>query len=579
MSEKKTQFDIIRNVVHEAKSYQKFEDIEKLVEVGTSLVNIPVQPLYMAIHTTSADQVANILPKLSSTQRQVMLDLDLWKRDVVNVDDFEFWIEAYTKCKDDQIVQGFVNTEDFLLYLRSRVNIWTFDVEDPEYPDHDYYFLTDDSLLLIEYSDSFRYPNELKYLIRQLYATLGVENAYSKLFKMINDNFSLLQEDAYQLKKERLRDFGMVDYFEATQLLFPFASGGQLKGFIKKKTKATGGLASHNLNQTLHAQALVSFDKSMQSISDELMKVKSQKRLAFLQFSFVRLINSSMAINDAFKASTTEQTRIGQYSRAMLELGLQFVKIVKDVDNNIDESYLEYFDFMDLYKIGNTLIEINKKQIKKALSKTPFDSNDLEFFLGSWWCSFLENTFMNPPKVKNFGVGRHPQTIQDLKTYDFWNKESQTFIQMLPLMSSYFQTLTQMKGDSKLQDDFYLNYEVENIDFESILISSFINFTQQNSPSADVNKLGLTLGEFKRFVDEFFVIKGEEYLFRELSDPILEETLSAFKTLLNLEHIESFDRYLHGIISEHLSGYEFNSLAPEDYQHVGGPILLSRIEN
>ena len=432
---KNTQFDIIRNIVHEAKSYQKFEDIEKLVEIGSSLVNIPVQPLYMAIHTTGADQVANILPKLSATQRQVMLDLDLWEKDVVNVDDFEFWIEAYSKCKDEDIVQDFVDSEDFLLYLRSRVNIWTFDAEDPEYPDHDYYFLTDDNLLLVEYSESFRYPNELKFLVRHLYSALGVENAYTKLFKMINDNFSLLQEDAYQFKKERLRDYGIVDYYEASQLLFPFASGAQLKAFIKKKSKVTGGLDAHNLNQTLHASALVSFDKEMQSISDELIKVKSEKRLAFLQFSFVRLINSSMVLQDAFKASSTEQTRIGQYTRAMLELGLQFVQVVKEVNPENDESLLDYFDFMDLYKVGNTLIEINKKQIKKAISKTPFDSNDLEFFVGSWWSSFLENTFMQPPKVKNFGVGRHAQIIRDLKTYDFLNKEWKKFIQMLNLIN------------------------------------------------------------------------------------------------------------------------------------------------
>lgn len=577
MSEKKSQFDIIRNVVHEAKSYEQFEDIEKLVEVGTSLVNIPVQPLYMAIHKTTTDQVASILPKLSEKQRQVMLDLDLWKKDVVNVDDFEFWIESYTKCKDDKIVQDFVNSDDFLLYLRSRINIWTFDVEDPEYPDHDYYFLTDDSLLLIEYSDSFKYPNELKYLVRQLYATLGVENAYSKLFKMINDNFSLLQEDAYQEKKERLRDYGMVDYYEAKQLLFPFATGAQLKSFINKKTKATGGLGAEHLNQTLHASALVSYDSDIQSIREELTKVQSDKRLDFLQFSFVRLVNSSMVINDAFKAARTEQTRIGQYSRSMLELGLNFVKTVKKLAE--EESVFDYFDFMDLYKVGNTLIEINQKQIKKALAKTPFDTDDLEFFIGSWWCSFLENSFNHPPKVKNFGVGRHPQIIQDLNTYDFWNRESQTFILMLPLIHSYYKALSQMKSDSKIQDDFYLNYEVENIDFESILISSFINFTQQNNIDPDVNKLGLTLGELKKFIEVFFEIKDEEYLLKDLSDAVMNESILSFRELLHLDEIEEFPRYLHGILSEHLSGYEFATLAPEDFQHVGGPILLSQNKN
>lgn len=577
MSDKKTQYDVISKVIYEAKSYDKFEDIEKLVEVGTDLVNIPVQPLYMALHSTSSDQVANILPRLSNEQRQTMLDLDLWKRDIVNVKDFEFWLEAYTKCQDEKVLNSFLVSDDFFLYLRSRVNLWTFDTEDPQYPDHDYYFLTDDGLLLIEYSESYQYPNELKYLIRQFYAIYGVENAYAELFKLINDNFSILQEDAYQSKKERLREFGIVDYYEASQALFPFASGNQLKKFINQKNKTTAKLTANSLNQTLHSSALVSFESGLESLSIELNKVSDENRQNFLQFSFVRALNSTMVINDAFKASRVEQSKLGKYTKCVMELGLQYAKSVRSIDE--DHSYLDYFDFIDLYKIGHGLLEINKKQIKKALKSTAFDQQDLEYFLGTWWCSFLENSFQSPPRVKNFGVGLHSQEVESLKVYNFWNKETQLFIQSLSLISQYYETFSSMRQNGQIHDSFYLNYSLDNIDFESILISSFINFSLGNSLDKDVNKLGLTISELKSFIESFFTKNGNEYLLMPLAQEEMSLKINEFIQAIFSQNIDGFDIYLHGVLSEHLSGYEFDQLEDEDFTHVGGPILLIQSKN
>lgn len=577
MSDKKTQYDVISRVILEAKSYDKFEDIEKLVEVGSNLINIPVQPLYMALHTTSSDQVANILPRLSQQQRQTMLDLDLWKRDIVNVEDFEFWIEAYSKCQDEKVLNTFITSDDFLLYLRSRVNIWTFDAEDPLYPEHDYYFLTDDSQLLIEYSDSYQYPNELKYLIRQFYSVYGVENAYSELFKLINDSFSILQEDSYQAKKERLRDYGIVDYFEANQSLFPFATSGHLKSFINKKTKVTGNLASFSLNQTLHSSALISFHEGHENISEELIKVKEQKRQDFLQFSFVRALNSTMVINDALKSSRLEQTKIGKYTKCVMELGLEFVKQIKQIDS--EESYLDYFDFVDLYKIGHSLFEINKKQIKKALKATAFDQEDLEYFLGTWWASFLDNSFQSPPKVKNFGVGLHTQEIENLIQYDFWNKEIQLFVQSLPIIVQFYETFSNMRSNGQIFDSFYMNYTLENIDFESIVISSLINYALGTSTDKDINKLGLTISELKSFVLKYFQRQGSEFIAIPLENKLMDELLTNFLKDLSIDNIFGFKGYVYGVLCEHLSGYEFENLELQDYQHVGGPILLTNSQN
>ena len=78
--------DVLSKIIFEAKSYNSVQDIEKLVEVGSDLSMIPIQPLYVSMLSSSTDQVAEILPKLSQQQRQAFLDLDLWIFNIKGID-------------------------------------------------------------------------------------------------------------------------------------------------------------------------------------------------------------------------------------------------------------------------------------------------------------------------------------------------------------------------------------------------------------------------------------------------------------------------------------------------------------
>lgn len=565
--------DVLTKLLFEAKSYNNFEDIEKLVEIGTDLSVIPLQPLYISLLSSSSEQVAQVLPKLSAEQRQAMLDLDLWKRDNVDVESFEFWVEAYSKVQDLELVQQFVGSEDFLIYLKSRVNIYTFDVEDPQYPDHDYYFLTDDSLLLIEYADEYKYANEIKYMVRNLYDRFGVEQGYTLLFKLINDSFMTLQEAQYQQKKERLRDYGFVDFYEAREKTYSFITYKQIDNFILNKETLTPDIDILGKNQSLHSSALVSFDAKMENILKELSLVQDEKRLHFLHFTFIRLINSTIALSDALKGGRVELTRIGKQTRNALELGLQKVKQVRQFAEH--ESVFNDYDFFDLFRIGQSLIDIEKKKVKKALAATPFDENDYEYFLGAWWTSFLENTFLEIPKVKAFGAGLHPKEVDSLVIYGFWKRECTLFKKMTPFIHSFFQTLDKLKTEGQLHDQFYLNYEVENIDFESILISSFVNFSLGNFSGRDVKKMGITISELKEFFKLYFIKSGEEYILKPFDEENIQKQIQDFTQQYGLNELDHFYEYLYGILVEHLSGYEFDSLDFEDYKHIGGPILLN----
>lgn len=565
--------DLLSQLLYECEAYKKFEDIEKLVDRGEDLSMIPVQPLYVSLQNTSSDQIAAILPKLSPDQRQALRDIDLWTKDIVDPTEAIHWLEIYSHCPDDAIALEYAKSEDFLLTLKNQFTVATFDVEDPMYPDHDNYFLTEDNLLLIEYPEDFSLVQELKQMIRRLYGDMGVEHAYAFLFKMVVDSYQVMEEAAYQEKVERLRDFGFVDYFEALNFDAYFTQQSQIDDFIMKKEGRTGNLDPISTNQGLHSSMLTPYQSGMDSIRDALSGLQDEKRSQFLQFNFIRLVNARMTLENALKSGSLAMGKVGLETRQRLELAFEYVreKGKKDI--------FVVFDFADLHKIGHSLIEIQKRKMKKALSASSFDQEDLSYFLGMYWNSFIENSFDDQTKYKFDGSSK-PLEIRDLATYRLWTEAADTFVASVPFIETFFRTLDVMKTEGVLNDQFYLNYEVENIDFEAIMISSFINHVGGHYEAESARgKMGVTVQELKAFYHSFFRKNGEEYLIKGEEDPILRTKVSEFIAKFGLQSIERFDKYLYQIMLEQLNGYEIDNMTEEDFQHVGGPILLNLTRN
>lgn len=566
--------DLLSQLLYEAQAYKKFEDIEKLVESGMDLSMIPIQPLYVSLQNTNSDQIAAILPKLSPDQRQALRDIDLWKKDEVDHNAALHWMEIYSKCSNDEVILEYVKSEDFLLSFKNQFMIQTFDVEDPMYPDGDNYFLTEDNQLLIEYPENFIFVQELKEMIRRLYSDLGVENAYSFLFKMVVDSYQVMEETVYQEKKDRLRDFGFVDYFDALEYDSPFHKLGQVDEYIQRKKGETGELDAISVNQTLHASSLTPYQSGLDTLKDALEKINNDKRQQFLHFSFIRLVNAKITLDDALKNGSLAMNKVGSQTRQCLELGFSYV--MEKLQGN--ENPFERFDFIDLYKIGHSLVELTKKKIKKALGQSTFEQSDLAYFLGMYWNSFLDNSHEEVAKYKFDGSSK-PLEICDLHSFRLWNEAADTLILALPFIQTFFRSLEKLKADGLLNDQFYLNYEVENIDFESIMISSFINFVGGHYENTTAGKMGVTVSELKSFYHSFFKKQNEEYLIKGEEDPVLREKVGLFIKKFGLELIPRFDKYLYQIMVEQLNGYEIDGMLEEEFRHIGGPILLNNTNN
>lgn len=574
MKDEEIKKDLLSQLLYEAQAYKKFEDIEKLVEGGGDLSQIPIQPLYVSLRNSSTDQVAHILPKLSSDQRQALRDIDLWQKDEVDPESARLWIEIYSRCPSEDVILEYVKSEDFLLTLKNQFTIDTFDVEDPMYPDGNNYFLTEDMQLLVEYPEDFNLVNELKELIRRIYSEMGVENAYAFLFKMVVDSYPIMEEAIYEEKKDRLRDFGFVDYYEALEFNASYSTVGQVDAFIKGKKAITGNLDSLSQNQSLHATSLTPYQNGLDSIKEALRVVSTDQRSQYLHFNFVRLVNARMTLEDALKHGSTAMAKVGNQTRQCLELGFEYINSKLPADKPIFGS----FDFLDLYKVGHSLIEITRKNIKKSLSSTPFEQDDFDYFLGLYWNAFLENSYEDVAKFKFDGSSK-PLEVRDLSSYELWNQGAETFATAMPFVLTFFNNLDKLKTGGFLNDQFYLNYEVDNIDFEAIMISSFINFSAGHYEEENAGKMGITVSELKNFYQSFFLKNGEEYLIKGEEDPILRVKTFDFMKKFGLDTIPRFDKYLYQIMLEQLNGYEIDGMSEEEFKHIGGPILLNFISN
>ncbi len=570
MSSSEVKKDLLSQLLYEASAYKKFDDIEKLVDQGHDLSQIPVQPLYVSLQQADADQVALVLPRLSQEQRQALRDIDLWQKDSLDPQAVNHWIEIYSKCPDDEVTLEFLKSEDFLLSLKNQFTIQTFDSEDPVYPDNDNYFLTDDTLLLIEYNEDFPYVQELRGLIRKLYADLGVENAYAYLFKMVVDSYSIMEEQNYQDKVDRLRDFGFVDYYEALEYDVGFRDVLALESFIKSKKGLTPRLDSLSANQALHASSLVSYQSGLNSIHEALLKVDDPIREQFLQFSFIRLVNAKITLADALKSGSMAMNLVGMRTKAAIELGFSYLE--GQVENIFNR-----FDFLDLYRIGHSLIEINRKKLIKPISKTFFEHNDYEYFMGQYWSQVLSASEEDVAKYKVDGSTPAVE-INSYETLRRWEQQIETFSALVPFMLTFFKGILKLKEEDLLQDDFYINYQVDNIDFEALMISSFINFSLGNLKQESA-KMGLKIEELKTFYQKFFFKRNDEYLLKPFEDGELSLSIKEFTNQFGLSTVPRFENYLYQILVEQLNGYEIDNLTGEEFKHIGGPIILNTTLN
>lgn len=551
--------NLIQKMLLEVQAYQSLEKMEALIETESDLSPLPLQPLYLSFHALPPQKTASYLPKLSCEQRQSLIDLDFWHKDELDLASFEYWLDSYSAVTDEKVRQEFLMGEDFYHYLKARFNVWTFDTEDPQYPDHDHYFLTDDSQLLFEFDETYNRSDQVRELIREIYGLLGVDEGYSYFFKMVSSSYLELTEERFQQKKRRLEDFGVVDYYDSLKLQSPFSNLESMVAQLRKKAREamTPEIDDVGKNQTLALRAVSAFKGKTALIEKELELISEVKREDFLRFDLIRTVNANLAFTDALKEGSIQIKSVGEKTIAAVNLGLQFLR--NEFSNEVGEgSILDAFDFGDCYRVGQSMIHFELGSTKKLLTKTFSDGAD--GFLGKRFESVLDASFQNwPSLIAEEGKWREVVSYDD---YLVWKSEIELIRSLIPLAGTFYQLVSELRADDRIEDYYYLNYNLSDIDFEVILMTQFAHHVLEID--AGQKKLGITLVEFKKFAKSLQFERGM------LVSPFLESFMAKYQ----LVGISGLHEYLGKIIFDQLEGYDWDEISDEEFKHVGGPIIF-----
>ena len=530
-------------------------DMEDLLLQGGNFSNLPTLPLYLILRKLPVEKTALFLDKCSPAQRQYFLDMDLWNKDELNLEEFSYWIHAYYHCQTEDVKKEFVQGAAFALYLKGRFNLMCFDGEHPIYPDHDHFFITDDNMILVEYDQDFDHVLELKALIGQLYASLGVGAAWATLFKIISDSFTALAEEEYGQKKERLRDTGMVDYYEALPFLHVFKDQNAIDRFVDNKKEVTGAIDEVAKKELPHPWALTAGQWHVEKMMEEFSYV-GEKRREFLIFDFTRLINGTLCLEDVLNKSSIAIGRVGNITKNRISLGFWYAK-----KKSNRKFFFEKFTFSDIYKIGRSLVVQEEKRLKKVLGQTSFAENNT--FLGEQITRHLVESFDDYLKSKL----QKEEDIADV--FQTWTDKNQTIIEVIPYAEKFHQTFKTIIKTQQVLDGFYINYKVEDLDFEPLLISNFVNFTLGFKAESSRKKLAVSIDEFKKFHRLFFDEQGK---LRPQND--LEDKIKEFASFYGLDRVFMFIQYFTTVLDAHLAGYKPDELKKEDFRYIGGPVIF-----
>lgn len=549
-------------------------DLEDLALHPEKLQKLPVRVLYPLVRNGGVDTCAKLLPLMSEGQRKTMLDIDLWYKDIVDVDNFTYWTRVYDRCSSDELKFEFASSEQFLLFFKSRLTVKTFDVEDPQYPDHDYYFLTEDNLLLVEYDESFEEVDEVKSLIKKLYAKLGVEHAYSLLFKVLVDSFYLMQEDEFEFKKRRLEEHGFVDYMKALELTSSFGSLKSMQSYIrskKSKVAESSFLASSSLYKSYD---LSLYKKSFSEMDEELSKVKSHKRTDFLQYNFILLNNAYFELRNALKKGKIEATKGSQIVEDYIGLGYSY--LVDFLEKNpslklvdLEESLFDKFDFIDFFRFGKSLLTLEARSLRKGLQNHHFQEEKDISFLGNYWEQFITSFSEDRPKLYSL-ESKKGTVINHASSFLQAKSEIIHLNKLLPFIKEFYEKFNELKKEDLVKSEYYRNYAVDDIDFESLMMSVFISYVLNQDKSQSPKKIGLSLDEYKNFLEKYYVNSQQKLI--PFSD--IRKEIELFSQNYGLSEVTNFGSYLYSILDEQISGVDYHELKDEEYEYVGGPILL-----
>lgn len=195
-------------------------------DAKTLVRQAPVQDLFLLVKQVGLSDVHELLELASFEQVQHMIDMDVWEKADVKLDNYGEWLRAMVEIHQHDLAPllNELDPELLLLFLQDHMKVYLKedDLPEPEQLEMDAKNVvsTSDFAFLLEFSKDDDWQEFIFAFLDRVYA-VSMKTAHWLLSAVQWEQSSHLEEQGYRLRTGRMEALGFLDFYEAQGIYQP----------------------------------------------------------------------------------------------------------------------------------------------------------------------------------------------------------------------------------------------------------------------------------------------------------------------------------------------------------------------
>ncbi len=376
-------------IIHNAEGKQKYDLLLNSQNAEQLVPQLHSQELYLTVNELGAADSVELLALASPEQITLLLDLDCWDGDTLSDVLSLRWLELIAETGDDKLCQlaREIEPEIFALFLKKHLTIIrgleAYDDDDAE-----------NSRRLESLYDIHYHSEDAAKVIGQLLSLWQEreQETYLLIMEMIrSENISVLQEETFVARNNRLLDLGLIPTHEAHSIY----------SYLEPDSFITGDKKDYHIEAEDQPSPFALLNRAQPGhLLGEVFAAGISHETAC---ELLHLVNRKLSADQTDLADSKEISLSLQNIYDTLNLALEFLSGT-DLTKSVEITQTTYL--LRLYQLGHSLIEQRQRKARQFAASLLYHYADFPELL--FTDSLLEKPalFYRPP------LGEHPSQLQ-----------------------------------------------------------------------------------------------------------------------------------------------------------------------
>ena len=498
----KNQLDIVLEARGKERLHYLFlsEHPDQLVQL------LPALEVFLTVKEIGERDSLDLIGLTTAEQFQYLLDLDLWKRDQLDLEKILHWMEILIETGERKITQ-FIHSADpefIVLLLKKFLHVTTLEGEELEMRERIPLF-TLDQYYFIDFKGK-KTREVFEPFIKILYRTDG--EGFRRLMEfLICELESELEETGYRLRNGRLNDHGFPDFEESLEI-YRFIDPDSLVGGEKSL-----GVWDREEIRKESSPFYLTFQNEGPFLSSILSKMDDSPLQDRLKQEITTLCNKAIIAEAIDLSNIAAMERMVKKVYHYLNIGLQYLSREEEIKAL---EVLRSLPIQKIFQCGVSSTLLLKRKAKTFLNRSWFsgDRGNL-VFLDPPHLEKFEGVLRRRPSLHRNGVSEDFKSLRDLK-------EMEVFLESIEVIVNFIEERLKVTPQSLREMDLSGCHPEawQEITLSTIFLTAFANHTVNGTFKFEAIEKARLQDLFSRIFERDK--KGKEVMKMEIREGIRE---------------------------------------------------------